>query len=197
AALIRQMLAFSRRQILAPEPIDLGALAEGIFDLLRRTLGEDIEIELRPSARLWPAMADKGQVESALLNLAINARDAMAPGGKLTIETRNAHLDDDYVRLNPETAPGDYVMLAVTDTGSGMSPEVIARAFEPFFTTKATGKGTGLGLSMIYGFAKQSGGHLKIYSEVGHGTTIRLYLPRHKVEPAAKATGAAEANEAS
>jgi CheY-like chemotaxis protein len=120
----------------------------------------------------------------------------MAPGGKLTIETRNAHLDDDYVRLNPETAPGDYVMLAVTDTGSGMAPEVIARAFEPFFTTKATGKGTGLGLSMIYGFAKQSGGHLKIYSEIGHGTTIRLYLPRHRVEPVAKAAAAARANEA-
>jgi PAS domain S-box-containing protein len=196
AALIRQMLAFSRRQILAPEPIDLGALAEGIEDLLRRTLGEEIEIELRPSARLWPALADKGQVESALLNLAINARDAMAPGGKLTIETRNAHLDDDYVRLNPDAAPGDYVMLAVTDTGSGMAPEVVARAFEPFFTTKATGKGTGLGLSMIYGFAKQSGGHLKIYSEVGHGTTIRLYLPRHRVEPVAKAAAAAKANEA-
>jgi PAS domain S-box-containing protein len=189
AALIRQMLAFSRRQILAPEPIDLGALAQGMEELLRRTLGEAIEIELKPAARLWRALADKGQVESALLNLAINARDAMGPGGKLTIETRNAHLDDDYVRLNSEVAPGDYVMLAVTDTGSGMPPEVIERAFEPFFTTKAIGKGTGLGLSMIYGFAKQSGGHLKIYSEVGHGTTIRLYLPRHMAP--APAPGAA------
>jgi CheY-like chemotaxis protein len=129
-------------------------------------------------------LADKGQVESALLNLAINARDAMAPGGKLTIETRNARLDDDYARINPEVAPGDYVLLAVTDTGSGMPPDVIERAVEPFFTTKATGKGTGLGLSMIYGFAKQSGGHLKIYSEVDHGTTVRLYLPRHVAEPA-------------
>lgn len=184
AALIKQMLAFSRRQILAPEPIDLSALAKGIEDLLRRTLGEEIEIEMKPAPGLWLALADKGQVESALLNLAINARDAMSPGGKLTIETRNAHLDDDYVRGNPEVAPDDYVMLAVTDTGSGMPPEVIARAFEPFFTTKATGKGTGLGLSMIYGFAKQSGGHLKIYSEVGHGTTIRLYLPRHRMEAA-------------
>jgi PAS domain S-box-containing protein len=184
AALIKQMLAFSRRQILAPEPIDLGALAKGIEDLLRRTLGEEIEIEMKPAPGLWRALADKGQVESALLNLAINARDAMSPGGKLTIETRNAHLDDDYARINPEVAPDDYVMLAVTDTGSGMPPEVIARAFEPFFTTKATGKGTGLGLSMIYGFAKQSGGHLKIYSEVGHGTTIRLYLPRHRMEAA-------------
>jgi PAS domain S-box-containing protein len=193
AALIRQMLAFSRRQVLAPEPIDLGALAQGMEDLLRRTLGEEIEIELKPAARLWRALADKGQVESALLNLAINARDAMAPGGKLTIETRNAHLDDDYVRINPEVGPGDYVMLAVTDTGSGMPPDVIERAFEPFFTTKATGKGTGLGLSMIYGFAKQSGGHLKIYSEVGHGTTIRLYLPRHMAQ--APAIDVAKANE--
>src|SRR5262249_45178086 len=142
AALIRQMLAFSRRQILAPEPLDLSALTEGMEDLLRRTLGEDIEIELKPEPSLWLAVADKGQVESALLNLAINARDAMAPGGKLTIETRNAHLDDDYARFNPEAAPGDYVLLAVTDTGSGMPPEVIKRAFEPFFTTKATGKGT-------------------------------------------------------
>jgi PAS domain S-box-containing protein len=184
AALIKQMLAFSRRQILAPEPLDLSALAEGMEDLLRRTLGEAIEIEMQPAPSLWLALADKGQVESALLNLAINARDAMAPGGKLTIETRNAHLDDDYARINPEVAPGDYVMLAVTDTGSGMPPEVIERAFEPFFTTKATGKGTGLGLSMIYGFAKQSGGHLKIYSEVDHGTTIRLYLPRHATQAA-------------
>jgi PAS domain S-box-containing protein len=195
AALIRQMLAFSRRQILAPEPIDLGAMAEGMEDLLRRTLGEEIEIELKPAARLWRALADKGQVESALLNLAINARDAMTPGGKLTIETRNAHLDDDYVRINPEVAAGDYVMLAVTDTGSGMPPDVIERAFEPFFTTKATGKGTGLGLSMIYGFAKQSGGHLKIYSEVGHGTTIRLYLPRHIAETAAVSPAAAAASD--
>lgn len=184
AALIKQMLAFSRRQILAPEPIELSALAKGMEDLLRRTLGEEIEIEMKPAPGLWLALADKGQVESALLNLAINARDAMSPGGKLTIETRNAHLDNDYAHTNPEVAPDDYVMLAVTDTGSGMPPEVAARAFEPFFTTKATGKGTGLGLSMIYGFAKQSGGHLKIYSEVGHGTTIRLYLPRHRREAA-------------
>jgi PAS domain S-box-containing protein len=189
AALIKQMLAFSRRQLLAPEAIDLGVLAEGMEDLLRRTLGEEIEIELKPASGLWLALADKGQVESALLNLAINARDAMSPGGKLTIETRNAHLDDDYVRINPGVTQGDYVMLAVTDTGSGMPPEVIERAFEPFFTTKATGKGTGLGLSMIYGFAKQSGGHLKIYSEVGHGTTIRLYLPRHTTQAASTAVG--------
>ena len=182
AALIKQMLAFSRRQHLAPESIDLGELVAGLDDLLRRTLGEDIEIELKPAPGLWRARADKGQVESALLNLAINARDAMSAGGKLTIESRNAHLDDDYARANAEVKPGDYVMLAVTDTGSGMPPEVVERAFEPFFTTKAVGKGTGLGLSMIYGFAKQSGGHLKIYSEVDHGTTIRLYLPRYAAD---------------
>jgi PAS domain S-box-containing protein len=193
AALVRQMLAFSRRQILAPEPIDIGALAEGMEDLLRRTLGEHIEIELRPAPGLWLALADKGQVESALLNLAINARDAMAPGGKLTIETSNAHLDEEYVRTNEEVTAGDYVILAVSDTGSGMPPDVIKRAFEPFFTTKATGKGTGLGLSMIYGFAKQSGGHLKIYSEVGHGTTIRLYLPRHASQAAQPGRAAAPA----
>jgi PAS domain S-box-containing protein len=182
AALIRQMLAFSRRQVLAPESLDLNDLAGGMEDLLCRTLGEDIEIELKPHRGLWPALADKAQVESALLNLTINARDAMPGGGKLTIETANANLDRDYADGNAELTPGDYVMLAVTDTGVGMPPEVVARAFEPFFTTKSAGKGTGLGLSMIYGFAKQSGGHLKIYSEPGHGTTVRLYLPRHSTQ---------------
>jgi PAS domain S-box-containing protein len=178
AALVRQLLAFSRRQTLIPESLDFNRLAAGMEDLLRRTLGEEIEIEMQLAQGLWPALADRGQVENALLNLAINSRDAMPAGGKLTIETANVHLDEDYAARNAEVAPGDYTMLAVTDTGSGMHPEVAARAFEPFFTTKDVGKGTGLGLSMIYGFAKQSGGHLKIYSEVGHGTTIRLYLPR-------------------
>jgi PAS domain S-box-containing protein len=178
AGLIAQLLAFSRRQTLIPESLDFNRLAAGMEDLLRRTLGEDIEIELKPARALWPALADKGQVESALLNLTINARDAMPAGGKLTIETGNVHLDEDYAAHNAEVTPGDYAMLAVTDTGGGMPPEVVERSFEPFFTTKGVGKGTGLGLSMIYGFAKQSGGHLKIYSEVGHGTTIRLYLPR-------------------
>src|SRR5215468_7562211 len=152
--------------------------------LLKRTLGEHIEIEMNLAPGLWPALADKSQVESALLNLAINARDAMPEGGKLTIETGNHQLDADYAAHNAEVTPGDYAMLAVTDTGTGMPPEVIERAFEPFFTTKGTGKGTGLGLSMIYGFAKQSGGHLKIYSEVGHGTTVRLYLPRQRGDDA-------------
>ncbi len=178
AALMRQMLAFSRRQTLISEALDLNHVAAGMQQMLRRTLGEDVEIEMRLAAPLWPALADRAQVESALLNLAINARDAMPAGGKLTIETENAHLDEDYALHNAEVAPGDYVALAVTDTGTGMAPEVLEHAFEPFFTTKEIGKGTGLGLSMIYGFAKQSRGHVKIYSEVGHGTTVRLYLPR-------------------
>jgi signal transduction histidine kinase len=178
AALIQRLLAFSRRQTLVPEALDFNSLVAGMEDLLRRTLGEHIGIELKPSRGLWLASADRGQVENALLNLAINARDAMPGGGKLTIETGNVHLDEDYAARNAEVAAGDYVMMAVTDTGSGMPPEIVERAFEPFFTTKEVGKGSGLGLSMIYGFAKQSGGHLKIYSEVGHGTTVRLYLPR-------------------
>ncbi len=182
AALIRQMLAFSRRQVLNPQSVDINNLAGAMEDLLRRTLGDDIEIEMKRLAHLWPATADKGQVESALLNLAINARDAMPAGGKLTIETDNVHLDQEYAARNAEVAPGDYVMIAVTDTGRGMPPDVVERAIEPFFTTKDVGRGTGLGLSMIYGFAKQSGGHLKIYSEVGHGTTVRLYLPRQRAD---------------
>ena len=182
AGLVRQMLAFSRRQVLAPGPVDLNDLTMGMEDLLRRTLGEDVEFEVELRRDLWAAVADRGQVENALLNLAINARDAMPTGGKLTIETDNKNLDADYATHNAEVTPGDYVMLAVTDTGTGMPPEVVERAFEPFFTTKGIGKGSGLGLSMIYGFAKQSRGHLKIYSELGHGTTVRLYLPRNVAE---------------
>jgi len=178
AALVRQMLAFSRRQTLIAETLDLNHVVAGMEQMLRRTLGEDVEIEMRLSSSLWVALADRAQVESALLNLAINARDAMAAGGKLTIETDNAHLDADYAAHNTEVSPGDYVALAVSDTGIGMTAEVLQHAFEPFFTTKEVGKGTGLGLSMIYGFAKQSQGHVKIYSEAGHGTTVRLYLPR-------------------
>jgi PAS domain S-box-containing protein len=178
ATLVQRLLAFSRRQTLIPEVLDLNRLAADMEDLLRRTLGEDIEIELKLNPPLWAALADKGQVENTLLNLTVNARDAMPAGGKLTIETGNMHLDEDYAANSPEVMPGDYVMLAVTDTGNGMPADVLERAFEPFFTTKEVGKGSGLGLSMIYGFAKQSGGHVKIYSEVGHGTTVRLYLPR-------------------
>jgi PAS domain S-box-containing protein len=191
AGLVRQLLAFARRQTLVPQPLDFNQLAASMEDLLRRTLGEDVEIEMKPDAGLWPTLADRGQVENALLNLTINSRDAMPAGGKLTIETGNVHLDADYAAHNAEVAPGDYVMLAVTDTGSGMPADVAERAFEPFFTTKEQGKGTGLGLSMIYGFAKQSRGHLKIYSEVGHGTTVRLYLPRLTAADAPAAAAAA------
>ena len=176
--LASQLLAFARRQPLAPKVVNIGRFVSGMEDMLRRTLGESVEVETVVSGGLWNTFADPVQVENALLNLAINARDAMDGVGKLTIELGNAHLDDSYVRSQPDAAPGQYVMLAVSDTGSGMAPEVLARAFEPFFSTKPEGKGTGLGLSMVYGFVKQSGGHARIYSEPGHGTTIKLYLPR-------------------
>ena len=178
ATLIKQLLAFSRRQALSPKAFDLGVLVSSTRELLARTLGEHIEVEMRLASDLWPAMADATQVESAIANLAINARDAMPNGGRLTLETANKHLDRRYTDANPDAHPGDYVMLAVSDTGTGIPPEVLNRVFEPFFTTKEQGKGSGLGLSMVYGFAKQSRGHVKIYSEVGHGTTVRLYLPR-------------------
>jgi CheY-like chemotaxis protein len=184
AALTHRLLAFSRRQTLSPETLDIDRLASDMGDLLRRTLGEHVEIEMKPHAGLWPAAADRGQVENALLNLAINARDAMPDGGTLTVATANVHLDADYAAHNSEVTPGDYVMLAVSDSGLGMSPETVERAIEPFFTTKEVGKGTGLGLSMIYGFAKQSRGHLKIDSKLNVGTTVRLYLPRANVEAA-------------
>ncbi|HJR23570.1 MAG TPA: PAS domain S-box protein [Dongiaceae bacterium] len=191
AALTHRLLAFSRQQMLVTRSVDFNRLVGDMDELLRRTLGEHVEIELRLASDLWPALADSGQVENSLLNLAINARDAMPEGGKLTIETGNVHLDDDYASNNAEVAPGDYVMMAVTDTGTGMPDDVLAHVFEPFFTTKEVGKGTGLGLSMIYGFAKQSGGHAKIYSEVGHGTTVRLYLPRLTTESKPEAAAAA------
>jgi two-component system, cell cycle sensor histidine kinase and response regulator CckA len=187
ATLIRQLLAFSRRQALSPKALDLSALVVSTRELLSRTLGEHIEVEMRLAPDLWPAMADAIQVESAIANLAINARDAMPNGGRMTLETANKHLDPRYADTNPDAQPGDYVMLAVSDTGTGIPPEVLTRVFEPFFTTKEQGKGSGLGLSMVYGFAKQSRGHVKIYSEVGHGTTVRLYLPRageHKPDAA-------------
>jgi PAS domain S-box-containing protein len=178
AKLSSQLLAFARRQPLDPVPLDIGRKLRGMDDLLRRALGERIEVELAVAARLWTTLADGSQLENVVLNLAINARDAMPEGGKLTLEAGNMTLDDAYTADVPDLAPGQYVMLAVSDTGQGMPPEVVAQAFEPFFTTKPEGQGTGLGLSMAYGFAKQSGGHIRIYSEVGHGTTIRLYLPR-------------------
>jgi PAS domain S-box-containing protein len=178
--LASQLLAFGRRQPLAPKVINLGRLIRGTGDMLRRALGEAIEIETIIAGGLWNTFVDAAQVENALLNLAINARDAMQGVGKLTIEAGNAFLDDTYATRHAEVAPGQYVMVAVTDTGGGIPAELLERVVEPFFTTKPEGKGTGLGLSMVYGFVKQSGGHLKIYSEVGQGTTVRIYLPRSR-----------------
>jgi signal transduction histidine kinase len=178
ATLTNQLLTFARRQPLAPAPVDLTATVPELVPMLRRTLGEQIDIRYVETAGLWPALADASQLESALLNLALNARDAMPAGGRLTIELANKVLDEQYARAHSEVTPGDYAMLAVSDTGNGMTPEVMARVFEPFFTTKPAGEGTGLGLSMVFGFVKQSGGHVKIYSEPGKGTTVRLYLPR-------------------
>jgi CheY-like chemotaxis protein len=155
-------------------------LVTGMSDLLRRTIGESVWIETVLAGGLWPTMADGNQLENALINLAVNARDAMPDGGKLTIETANAHLDEAYARMHDEVEVGQYVGIFVSDTGIGMTPETVAQAFEPFFTTKEVGQGTGLGLSQVYGFIKQSGGHVKIYSEVGEGTTIKLYLPRYR-----------------
>jgi PAS domain S-box-containing protein len=178
AILTQRLLAFSRKQALRPEAINAGRLVSGMTEMLRRALGETIEIEVVSDSGLWAGSADPAQLENALLNLAINARDAMPEGGKLTIETSNARLDDDYAAAQEDVAPGQYVLLAVTDTGTGMPPDVCARALEPFFTTKDVGKGSGLGLSMVFGFVKQSGGHLSIYSEVGEGTSVKIYLPR-------------------
>jgi PAS domain S-box-containing protein len=177
-SLTQRLLAFSRQQPLDPKSIDLGRLVTGMSDLLRRTIGEQITIETVLGGGLWPAHADPNQLELAILNLAVNARDAMPDGGKLTIETANVHLDEKYAAGQAEVLPGQYVMLAITDNGCGMTAEVRMKAFDPFFTTKDIGQGTGLGLSQVYGFVKQSRGHVKIYSEVGEGTTIKLYLPR-------------------
>ena len=178
ASLTQRLLAFSRRQPLNPKPVDPNALVGSMSDLLHRTLGETITVEAVRGAGVWRVEVDPTGLESAILNLAVNARDAMPDGGRLTIETANAHLDEAYARTHSEVRPGQYVVLAVSDTGVGMDQATIAQAFEPFFTTKPVGQGTGLGLSQVYGFVKQSGGHLKIYSEVGQGTSIKLYLPR-------------------
>ncbi|WP_164018067.1 response regulator [Pyxidicoccus trucidator] len=178
ARLASQLLAFARQQPLDPTVINLGRLVRDMDDLLRRALGEDIELETVIGGGLWNTFADPNQLENVILNLAINARDAMEGEGRLTIEAGNAMLDDHYAQLHPDAAAGQYVLLAISDTGCGMPPEIMERAFEPFFTTKPEGRGTGLGLSMVYGFVKQTGGHIKIYSEVGHGTTIKIYLPR-------------------
>ena len=178
AKLSSQLLAYARRQPLQPVVINPARAISDMDDMLRRVLGETIEIEMIKAGGLWSMSADPHQLENVLLNLAINARDAMPGGGKLTIEIGNAMLDDNYVALEPDVTPGQYVMFAISDTGSGMSPEVLERACEPFFSTKPEGHGTGLGLSMAYGFVKQTGGHFKIYSEAGHGTTFKLYFPR-------------------
>ncbi|WP_407943266.1 hybrid sensor histidine kinase/response regulator [Methylobacterium brachiatum] len=178
AALTHRLLAFSRRQTLDPKPTDVNRLALGMQEMIQRTVGPSIPIEVVGAAGLWPALVDPSQLENALLNLCINARDAMPDGGRITVETANKWLDERAARQR-DIPEGQYLSLCVTDTGIGMPPEVIARVFEPFFTTKPLGEGTGLGLSMIYGFAQQSGGQVRIYSEIGQGTTVCIYLPRH------------------
>ena len=179
ASLTHRLLAFSRRQTLDPRPTNINRLVGGLEELIRRTVGPSIQVEVVGAAGLWTALVDRNQLENALLNLCINARDAMPDGGRITIETANKWLDERAARER-ELSPGQYISLCVTDTGTGMAPEVIKRAFDPFFTTKPLGQGTGLGLSMIYGFARQSGGQVRIYSELGKGTTMCLYLPRHQ-----------------
>lgn len=178
AALTQRLLAFARRQPLSPKPIDVNSLVNGMSELLHRTIGEMVAVETVLSAGLWKVEVDPNELEAAILNLAINARDAMPSGGRLTVETSNAHIDEAYAAGHAEVAPGQYVSISISDTGEGMSPETLTRAFEPFYTTKEVGKGTGLGLSQVYGFVKQSGGHVKIYSEVASGTTVKMYLPR-------------------
>jgi nitrogen-specific signal transduction histidine kinase/CheY-like chemotaxis protein len=183
ALMVKRMLAFARKQALEARVVDVNEAVARAAAMLGRTLGEDIALKTLLADGLWPSHVDPSQLEEALLNLAVNARDAMPKGGHLLIETENMHLDEDYAAQNAGVAPGDYVAVTVTDTGTGMPPEIIERVFEPFFTTKEVGKGTGLGLSMVYGFVKQSRGHAMIYSEVGHGTSIKLYFP--KAGPAA------------
>jgi len=201
ASLTHRLLAFARQQPLEPKAVDVNNLIVGMSDLMRSTLGELVQVETVMAAGVWTAKVDPHQLESAVLNVAINARDAMPQGGKLTIETGNTYLDDAYARQHGEVSPGQYVMVAVSDNGTGMLPDVAARVFDPFFTTKPSGKGTGLGLSQVFGFIKQSKGHIKIYSEVGCGTTVKIYLPRLTdqaaitmsiASPAVSAVGAGE-----
>ena len=194
AALIHRLLAFARRQSLESKTVDINRLVSSMEELMRRTLGEHIELVVAFGDGVWFARSDDNQLESAVLNLAVNARDAMPNGGTLTIRTANATLDQRYASLHEGLQPGDYVVISVSDTGIGMPPDVLARVFEPFFTTKPIGQGTGLGLSMIYGFAKQSGGHVRIHSQVGQGTEVSLYLPRHPDDAAQEATQALPVN---
>lgn len=172
-------MSFARKQPLQPEPTDVNVLLRGFDPMIRRTITENIDFELVSTGGLWQTQIDRSQLENAVLNLAVNARDAMPQGGKLTIETANTRLDHEYAARHSEIEPGQYVMIAVSDTGNGMSNDVIEEAFTPFFTTKEVGKGSGLGLSMVFGFVKQSLGHVKIYSEASLGTTVRMYFPRH------------------
>jgi nitrogen-specific signal transduction histidine kinase len=176
--LTKQLLAFARKQELEPRETPINELVKGMEPLLSRAIGENIDLNFASMSGEPRALIDPSQLESAILNLAINARDAMPNGGKLTIETEAAYLDRFYAEKNPDVVPGQYIMVAVSDTGTGMAPEVLEKVFQPFFTTKTAGKGTGLGLSMVWGFIKQSGGHIQVYSEVGHGTSIKMYLPR-------------------
>jgi PAS domain S-box-containing protein len=185
AALTHRLLAFSRRQPLDPRPVAANALLAGMEDMLRRTMGEKIELDITTTSALWLTRCDANQLENAVLNLAINARDAMPHGGRMMIDTSNASFDKTKVATYPGLRPGQYICISVSDTGVGMTPEVLAKAYEPFFTTKPIGQGTGLGLSMIYGFAKQSDGYTRIESEVGKGTSVRIYLPRYLGEIAA------------
>jgi signal transduction histidine kinase/CheY-like chemotaxis protein len=193
AGLTQRLLAFARRQTLAPASVDINRLVLGMSELMRHSLGASVALETVLAAGLWRAQCDPHQLEIAMLNLVINARDAMPEGGRLTVETANATFDEAYAARHDQVSPGDYVMVAISDTGAGMSEEVAARAFEPFFTTKEVGQGTGLGLSMVYGFVKQSGGHVKIYTEPQHGTTVKVYLPRSDAgqdrQPASRGAG--------
>ena len=186
--LVRQLLTYARRQITRPETVNPNQLIVDIENLMRRAIGEQIEVVMMLSPVLAPAQIDPGEFETAILNLVINSRDALTSGGRITIETRNVTIDRQYTASNPEVAPGPYVMIAVTDTGIGMTPAVLARAFDPFFTTKEVGKGSGLGLSQVYGFAKTAGGHVTIDSELGIGTTVKLYLPKSSDRPVTPAT---------
>jgi CheY-like chemotaxis protein len=185
AALTHRLLAFARKQALAPTRVDPNRLVSGMSDMIRRALGEAVQTEVILGGGTWPIQVDAHQLETAIINLVVNARDAMAGNGHLTIETSNAYLDQDYARRHSDLQPGQYVSISISDTGIGMSPEVLQKVFDPFFTTKRTG--TGLGLSQVYGFVKQSGGHISVYSEVGKGTTVRIYLPRD-TQPALEPT---------
>ncbi|MEX3007228.1 PAS domain S-box protein [Hoeflea sp. TYP-13] len=179
ADLTNRLLAFARRSVLRPEIVDINALVGDVSNMLKRTLGSHVELDTSLAKGLWKTHADPGQVETALLNLAVNARDAMPSGGSLIVETTNAVIDKQYTAQEIDVEPGDYIRISVSDTGTGMSDDTLQKVIEPFFTTKKSGRGTGLGLSMVYGFAKQTGGNMTIYSELGFGTTVNLYLPRH------------------